>query len=379
MQERYHGTNIDGHTLEELYVRNKNLNDIIGNFSFPGAIYYLFTGQEPTSSQEELLDRFLASSLSSLKENDPVLEIIPTVINSGATFSQGIIAGLMVDQTKSFEKTIATFDLDAIGLDRDSQIGLYYVGLIPLLMTIAIESIESLDGKRFKLPLVKKDYVEALFTLCTNRTFIDSTERKIFNDVMVSFHGGCGFLPPTVMLPRVASSTRVPMSQAIAAGFTAGGPAHVGACERAMEFFTTLYKHCSGDLETEAIEFLEEQLANKKKISGFGHPMFKVDPRNIRLRAILSEVGMQSDFLKIYDLTAQLLKDKFGIYPNIDGITAAIFLSLGIKPKYGTGLFLCSRTSAMVAHILEQKSKPPFGASSEEIRKWFGPFAVGID
>ncbi|NEN97629.1 MAG: hypothetical protein F6K50_19495 [Moorea sp. SIO3I7] len=396
MGYRYHGTDIDGPSLnpEQLYVRNRNLNDLIGNFSFSGTIYHLLTGKEATPSQEKLIDRYLASALSSLTEDDPVLEVIRTVVASGASFSQAIIAGLMVDKTKSFEQMIPGFDLDAIGLDRDSQIGLYYVGLIPALMAIAIESIQCIqeksfdrknsDGKSPKLTSGEQDYIEALFTLCTNRNFSNSAERKIFNDIMVSLHAGWGFLAPSVMLPRVAISTRVPIPQAIAAGFTAAGPAHVGACEKAMEFFTAIHQtiidqYSSGDREAVVIKLLEERLAKKEKIPGFGHPMFKVDSRNPRLHSIISEIGLQSDFIQLYDITAKFLKEKLGIYPNIDGISAAVFLSLGMRPPYGTGLFLCSRSSAMVAHLLEQKDKPPFGATSEEIRKWFGPFAVGFE
>lgn len=382
----YHGTDIDGPTLnpEELYVRGKKLNDVIGNFSFSAAIYHLLTGEEATLSQEQLLDCYLAKALSTLSEDDAALKVIRTVVANGATFSQAIIAGLMVDKTQTLEYMIAAFDLDAIGLARDSQIGLYYIGLIPSLMTMAIESIQRIEGKSLddkigKSTRVGQDYIEALFTLCTNRNFSNSAERKIFNDVMVSLHAGWGFLAPTVMLPRVAISTRVPISQALAAGFTAAGPAHVGACEKSMEFFTAMDKQCSGEREAVAIKFLEERLAKKEKIAGFGHPMFKVDSRNARLRSIISEIGLQSDFIRLYDITAKFLNDKLGIYPNIDGISAAVFLSLGMRPPYGTGLFLCSRTCAMVAHILEQKGKPPFGATSEEIRKWFGPFAVGFE
>lgn len=393
MEYQYHGTDIDGLTLnpEELYVRNRKLNDLIGNLTFTGAIYHLLMGKEATPSQEQLLDRYLASALYSLTEEDTAIEVIKTVVASGATYSQAIIAGLMVDKTKSFEQMIAKFDLGAIGLDRDSQIGLYYVGLIPSLMVIAIESIQWIkehkencfdyqktDGKRVLTE--GKDYIESIFTLCTNRNFSDSTERKIFNDIMVSLHAGWGFLAPSVMLPRVAVSTRVPIHQAIAAGFTAAGSSHVGACEKAMEFFTAVHQQCSESIEIEAlaINILKENLAKKEKIHGFGHPMFKVDSRNPRLRSIISELEMGSDFIQIYDIATEFLKEKLGIYPNIDSISAAVFLSLGMKPPYGTGLLLCARTSAMVAHILEQKDKPPFGATSEEIRKWFGPFAVGV-
>ncbi len=56
MGYRYHGTDIDGHTIDpaQLYVRNKNLNDLIGHFSFTGAIYHLLTGSVATVTSEEI-------------------------------------------------------------------------------------------------------------------------------------------------------------------------------------------------------------------------------------------------------------------------------------------------------------------------------------
>jgi citrate synthase len=66
--------------------------------------------------------------------------------------------------------------------------------------------------------------------------------------------------------------------------------------------------------------------------------------------------------LTVYDAVAARMHEVRSIHPNIDAIAAAIFLTMGIKPTYGTALFLCARMAAMVAHIAEARREPPFGA-----------------
>ena len=218
MAYRYHGNDIDGPVvhLEQLYVRTRNLNDLVGTFTFQGAAYHLLTGNPATDAQEAILDRYLTAALSSLAEDNITLEVISSVIGSGATVSQAIIAGLMVDKTRAIERIGAEFNLEEIGLSQDHQSGLYYVGLIPALMSFAIDCINGLPdeystqlvdrARTFKLPLEQgKDFVELVFALCTGRGFRHETEKKLFNSVMVAFHAGFGFTPPVIMAPRIAA------------------------------------------------------------------------------------------------------------------------------------------------------------------------------
>jgi citrate synthase len=71
---------------------------------------------------------------------------------------------------------------------------------------------------------------------------------------------------------------------------------------------------------------------------------------------------LASPYLIVYDTVAARMVEQRGIYPNIDAIAAALFLTLGITPAYGTALFLCARMAAMVAHIEQARHEPPFGA-----------------
>jgi citrate synthase len=372
----YQGTNIDGVSFspEQLNVRGKNLNDIIGLYSYTGAIYNLLAGRDPQPSEEKALDNYLLQSLLSLDAAHPVIRVAELVARSGSSVSRAMIAGLMVEGRDALAKVKADGSFKETGLDDDRLEGLYYFGILPLLLAcvVAVRREDGLTPVANLLEALRDDapdYLSSLFRIVSGHDLGTGKEWKVFNAIMVSFHAGFGFLTPTVMLPRGAASTGVPMAQAIASGFTGAGPSHVGACEDAMRIFRQVADGGETELETNVCRVLDESLAGGKPVPGFGHPLFKQDPRVERLRGILRESSFDSKYIRVFDAFAARLKDKVGIHPNIDSISAAVFLSLGIEADYGTGLFLCSRASAMVAHILEMKSKPAFGVRSKDARE----------
>jgi citrate synthase len=127
-----------------------------------------------------------------------------------------------------------------------------------------------------------------------------------------------------------------------------------------MEMYEDIYNTRSGDLEEHTKDYLKRAIEEGKKIYGFGHPLFRKDPRPPHLRNLLKEWNYSTDYMKIYDVVCDYLAKEKNIHPNIDGINGAILLSLGFKRDHGTGLFLLSRTSAMLAHVVEERTKEPF-------------------
>jgi citrate synthase len=159
---------------------------------------------------------------------------------------------------------------------------------------------------------------------------------------------------------------------ALAAGYTAAGPAHVGACQVVMGDFTrivaTAPSHDATALGDHARATLEARLAAGERVAGFGHPLFRQDPRNPHLRELVRSQGIESPYLTVYDAVATTLHERRNLHPNIDAMAAAIFLTLGIAPAYGTALFLCARMAAMLAHIEEARQQPAFGGRGGERR-----------
>jgi len=101
--------------------------------------------------------------------------------------------------------------------------------------------------------------------------------------------------------------------------------------------------------------------AHGKIIPGFGHRWHGVDPRAVRLLALVREAEqagvVRGRFARIAEgierqLTAQ--KDGRPIPMNIDGATAVIYSELGFAPELGRGIFILSRSVGILAHAWEQ-------------------------
>lgn len=211
-------------------------------------------------------------------------------------------------------------------------------------------------------------YTEALFHILLGR-LPDEQERKLFDLVLVAFHGGFGLLPPTTLVPRLVAGTGVSTAQAMAAGYLASGPYHVGAVEQAMRLYSDIANEfratgreaaTAGDLEQFAHDSAKSRLEAGETIGGFGHPLLRRDPRPIHLRKSVCDLEAAGPFFDVYDGVTRCLQETKGVPPNVDGMTGAILLHLGLRPEHGTGLFLLARSAAMLAHIVEEQTDMPY-------------------
>lgn len=250
--------------------------------------------------------------------------------------------------------------------------GLRFWGLVKkILQSLRYDKFEDIDGvdplgqklyvrgKDLNDLIGKVSFTEALFHILLNR-MPNEVEKELLDAVLVSFHGGFGFSTPSVLLPRLAATTGSSVAASLAAGYSGGGRYHLGATQEAMGMYEDILKSKKGDLAQHTVNYLKGTMDSGKRIHGFGHPLFKRDPRPSCLRSLIKKLKFTSDYITIYDAAEEFLAKAKGIHPNIDGINGVILLSLGFKKDHGTGLFLLSRTSAMLAHVVEERTKEPF-------------------
>jgi len=152
---------------------------------------------------------------------------------------------------------------------------------------------------------------------------------------------------------RVTASTLSDMHSSLAAAIgTLKGPLHGGANRAVME---TLQK--IGSLE-KVEPWLTETLAQKEKVMGFGHRVYKDgDPRAKHLKELskkLGELTKQPHWFQMSDKLESLLKERKGLLPNVDFYSASTYYCLGIPPDLYTAIFACSRVTGWIAHLFEQ-------------------------
>ncbi|MGE0406570.1 MAG: citrate synthase [Candidatus Korobacteraceae bacterium] len=153
---------------------------------------------------------------------------------------------------------------------------------------------------------------------------------------------------------RVTAATLSDMHSAVTSGIGAlKGPLHGGANEAVMILLQEVDK-AGGD----PVEHVKGLLAQKKKISGFGHRVYHTeDPRATHLRHMSRELGESSGQPKWFQMSQKIeefIKAEKKLNANVDFYSASTYHVLGIDVDLFTPLFAMSRMSGWTAHVLEQ-------------------------
>jgi citrate synthase len=152
---------------------------------------------------------------------------------------------------------------------------------------------------------------------------------------------------------RVVASTLSDMHSAVAGGIGAiKGPLHGGAGEAVM---LTLK-------EIERIEnvdaFVETALAQKRRLMGFGHRVYRAgDPRAAILRGLAEDACRQSGQEMWFQMAVRLFEKVNrvkGLIPNVDFYSAPLWYSIGIPVDLFTPVIVAGRIAGWTAHLLEQ-------------------------
>jgi citrate synthase len=111
--------------------------------------------------------------------------------------------------------------------------------------------------------------------------------------------------------------------------------------------------------EVSSVEpWVKSALAGKKKISGFGHRVYRAeDPRATHLRKMsrdLCESSGNGKWFEMSRIIEETMKREKNINANVDFYSATVYYTLGIAVDLYTPIFAVSRISGWTAHILEQ-------------------------
>jgi citrate synthase len=104
--------------------------------------------------------------------------------------------------------------------------------------------------------------------------------------------------------------------------------------------------------------YLDDALARRTKIMGFGHRVYKDgDPRARVLRAMSARMDGQGDGAGLFRVSARiedLMMERKGLIANVDFYSATVYDALGIPDDLFTCVFAASRVAGWSAHVLEQ-------------------------
>ena len=154
---------------------------------------------------------------------------------------------------------------------------------------------------------------------------------------------------------RVITSTLSDIYSAVVGAIGAlKGPLHGGANEAVLHIFTEI-----GSADN-VVPWLDAALAEKRKIMGFGHRVYKRgDSRVPTMKAALDTLVAhydRPDVLDLYDTLESEFVSRKGIYPNLDYPSGPAYDLIGFDVLTFTPLFVAARVTGWTAHIIEQQA-----------------------
>ncbi len=154
----------------------------------------------------------------------------------------------------------------------------------------------------------------------------------------------------------VTASTRADPYTCISAAIGAlSGPLHGGANEDVLRMLDEI-----GSVDR-VEEYLQRKLANKEKIPGLGHRVYKTkDPRATLLQELYVRLTEKMGGDPTYDIARkieELSRDTLGakgVCPNVDFYSGIVYRKLGIPTDLFTPIFAIARVAGWLAHWKEQ-------------------------
>ena len=163
---------------------------------------------------------------------------------------------------------------------------------------------------------------------------------------------------------RVIASSLSDLHSAVTGAIGAlKGPLHGGANEAVQHTFDeigVIEGESQADAKARAKAWMEAALAEKKKIMGFGHRVYKNgDSRVPTMQKSffdMVEYYGRHDITGLYQGLAEAMDEAKGIKPNLDYPAGPTYHLMGFDTPTFTPIFVASRITGWTAHILEQRA-----------------------
>ena len=313
-----------------------NINELAGKATYEEVVHLLWHGKLPNKTE---LEAFTAKLRSERSLPDPVVEFLRHAPQNAAP----------MDVIRTAVSMLGLYDSDPHDLSAEANYhrALSITAKIGIIAAYFHRSRQGLD----LLP-VRDDLSEAghFLYLINGETPSDEASRTL--DVAYVLHADHGMNASTFSA-RVTIATLSDMYSAITSAIgTLKGPLHGGANEGVIHMLQEIGS------EDKVDAWVEEQLAQKKKIMGIGHRVYKVlDPRAPHLRemaVILSNKLGEPKWIRMSERIAAIMKERKQLNANVDFYSATVYYSMGIPTDLFTPVFAIARCSGWTGHVLEQ-------------------------
>jgi citrate synthase len=322
-----------------LLYRGYPVQDLAASCGFEQVAYLIWHGELP---KPEELERFTNEERARRGVPARILEILATLPMDCHP----------MDVMRSAVSLFGAFDAeeDDGSVEANLRKSLSMMAKLP---TIVAFEQRRRRGERPIPPDEGLSYAENFFQMC----FGDVPDKEVVSafEVSMILYAEHSFNAST-FTARVITSTLSDIYSAITGAIGAlKGPLHGGANEAVMVMLEEI-----GDANS-AQSWLADALANKRKIMGFGHRVYKHgDSRVPTMRAALERLAKlkgAGDVMALYENLEQAMIEEKGIHPNLDFPSGPAYHLMGFDTPMFTPIFVMSRITGWTAHVIEQLAK----------------------
>ena len=324
-----------------LFLRGYLLEDLALHSSYSEVAYLLWEGRLPSAAEREAWREDLSEASHLTGKEQALLKQLPANKAHPMAWLRTAVSALSLLQDSELSP-------ENPALWRRAGISL--VGKTPLLIAF-FHCLR--EGK--PMPSPKKGKSLAWNFLHALKGEEPSPETEKILDKCLILHADHDLNCSAFSARVTASSLSDGLSAVVSAIGALKGPLHGGANEQALKMLSRLSSVKEGK------RFIDEALAKKQKVMGFGHRVYRErDPRADILKPLSKKLCAQTgrpELFAISEAMEKRMREKKGLCPNVDFYSASVYHCLGIPSDLFTPVFAMARMAGWLAHIFEQYEK----------------------
>ena len=319
-----------------LIYRGYPVQDLAENCTFEEVAYLIYHGELPTKSQLEEFSKKEKSLRDISKDNLNIIKSLPKKCHPMDSIRTGV-SFLGCEDERVWDATPST------NLDK----ALRLLAKIPTMVAADYRFKKGLD---FIAPNPNLTLAENFFHMCFGKVPDHKVVRAF--DVSLILYAEHSFNAST-FTSRVVTSTQSDIYSATVAGIGAlKGPLHGGANEMVMHMMMEIAD------PNKAEQWMIDALAQKKKVMGFGHRVYKSGDSRVptmkKYAQVMADAIGDQKWMQMYNSLEKVMVEKKKIYPNLDFPAGPAYYMMGFEIDFFTPIFVMARTTGWSAHIMEQ-------------------------
>ncbi len=320
-----------------LAYRGIDIHELASKSTFEETTYLLWHGKLPNKAQLAEFSKQLTAAR----------KLPPQIIDLLKSFPK---QATPMEVLRTAVSALSFYDPDEKAVDHDSNVRKSFDLTAQIAMLVA-----AFDRIRKGKPVIDPDpslsHAGNFLWMLTGEK-PSATATRTF-DVALILHADHE-LNASTFAARVIAATLSDIHSAITGAIGAlKGPLHGGANEAVMRMLYAIDKEGA-----DPVEYVRQMLAQKKKISGFGHRVYHTeDPRATHLRKMSEDLSSDSGNPKWFDMSRKIelfINAEKKLNANVDFYSASTYTTLGIDLDLFTPIFAVSRIAGWAAHIIEQ-------------------------